>query len=126
MEVGRKSIFIKNVDFRLIFLIFCLQPTVDQTIYRWNRIIVLDWEISILVVPVITEHLCQTTFTLEIVPGTWEPTHYLVWMPAPIPLGTVLEMEQNRNIIIEAHKVVQQAVIPEITEVLKNINSVFW
>ena len=92
----------------------------------WNRIIVLDWEISISVVPAITEHLCQTTFILEIVPGTWEPTHYLVWTPAPIPLGTVLEMEQNRNIIIEAHKVVQQAVIPEITEVLKNINSVFW
>ena len=66
-----------------------------------------------------------STFILEIVPGTWEPTHYLVWMPAPIPLGTVLEMEQNRNIIIEAHKVVRQAVIPE-TEVLKNINSVFW
>ena len=125
MEAGRKFIFIKMLILGSFFLFF-LQPTVDQTIYRWNRIIVLDWEISISVVPVITEHLCQTTFILEIVPGTWEATHYLVWMPAPIPLGTVLEMEQNRNIIIEAHKVVQQAVIPEITEVLKNINSVFW
>ena len=89
---------------------------------RWNPIIVLDWEISISVVPVITEHLRQTTILGT--PLTWEPTHYLAWTPARIPLGTV-PAEQNRNIIIEAHKVVRQAVIPE-TEVLKNINSVFW